>query len=129
MTSHVLFYQQKPAYASQVGNFLWLFIACLEVKYFKLTLILIKRRERIYCLVDDGEKYIDRITEYLCNIKKKMSKSRGNMLWRLMNIFGCNKGSKKEVKTVEVFSDSLVSNKDILETPSNIHSFETIKDR
>uniref|UniRef100_A0A0N5B2R4 Golgi to ER traffic protein 4 n=1 Tax=Strongyloides papillosus TaxID=174720 RepID=A0A0N5B2R4_STREA len=129
MTSHVLFNQQKPAYASQVGNFLWLFIACLEGKYLEQTLTLIKRTECIYCLIDDGDKYIDRIMEVFYNIKKEKSNSGGNMLQNLMNTFGGGKSSKKEGEAVEVFSDSPVGDKDILGITSNIHSIESMTDK
>uniref|UniRef100_A0A0K0E157 Golgi to ER traffic protein 4 n=1 Tax=Strongyloides stercoralis TaxID=6248 RepID=A0A0K0E157_STRER len=130
MSKHILFNQKKPEYASQIGNFLWLFIACLEGKYLIQTTTLIKRTECIYLLIDNGDKYIDRIMEVFFNIKKEKDDKKGNLLENLMSSIGGNKEtSNNENANVNTFSDSPVGDTDILRITSNIHSIESMTDK
>uniref|UniRef100_A0A0N4Z0R5 Golgi to ER traffic protein 4 n=1 Tax=Parastrongyloides trichosuri TaxID=131310 RepID=A0A0N4Z0R5_PARTI len=127
MEKHILFNQSKPVYVSQVGNFLWLLLACLKGNYTTQTLNLLSRTECIYGLIEDGDKYVDRIIELFLNIKKKEKATSGNMLQSLMNSFGG--GNSKKDAVVEVFSDSSDGNKDILLISENVHNIESMTDR
>ncbi|CEF61799.1 Golgi to ER traffic protein 4 homolog [Strongyloides ratti] len=130
MSKHILFNQQKPAYVSQVGNFLWLFIACLEGGYLTQTSTLIKRTECIYLLIEGGDKYIDRIMEVFFNIKKEKNDKKNNLLENLMQSIGGGKEtSNNEDGNTNAFSDSPVGDKDILGITSNVHSIESMTDK